>query len=155
MSTMRMNMKNIKVVLGEDDDGHALLVRKNLERVGFDGAFVRLSNGREVLDYFAEEAQRDAGDEHFQTLLLLDINMPQVDGIEVLRQLKEAPYTARLPVIMLTTTDNPREIARCYELGCSIYVTKPIVYEQFVDAITRLGMFLAVIRVPTNVERRV
>ncbi len=55
---------------------------------------------------------------------------------------------------MLTTTDNPREIARCYELGCSIYVTKPIVYEQFVDAITRLGMFLAVIRVPTNVERR-
>ncbi|MEZ5964549.1 MAG: response regulator [Planctomycetota bacterium] len=142
-------MKNLTVVLGEDDDGHALLVRKNLERVGLVGSLVRLCDGREVIEYFRREAGNRAGGPK-ETLLLLDINMPQIDGIEVLRLLREDPATSHLPVIMLTTTDNPREIARCYELGCNIYVTKPIVYEQFVDAITRLGMFLTVVRVPEN-----
>lgn len=74
--------------------------------------------------------------------------MPRASGLDVLKSLKENPATARIPVIMLTTTDNPREIAYCYELGCNIYVTKPVVYEQFVEAIARLGMFLQVIRVP-------
>ncbi len=143
-------MKNFTVVLGEDDDGHALLVRKNLERVGFGGTFVRLRDGREVVEYFKERELREAGGAARETLLLLDINMPQIDGIEALRHLRSNPGTARLPVIMLTTTDNPKEIARCYELGCNIYVTKPVVYEQFVDAIARLGMFLTVVRVPTD-----
>jgi CheY-like chemotaxis protein len=142
-------MRNFTVVLGEDDDGHALLVRKNLERAGGGGVFVRLRNGQEVLDYFLARETASPGEAR-EALLLLDINMPQVDGIEALRQLRSRPSTALLPVIMLTTTDNPREIARCYELGCNIYVTKPVVYEQFVDAITRLGMFLEVIRVPTD-----
>ncbi len=79
---------------------------------------------------------------------LLDINMPRVDGVEVLRQLKSQERTARIPVIMLTTTDNPHEVARCYQLGCGVYITKPVVYEDFVEAIKRLGMFLSVVNVP-------
>ena len=81
-------------------------------------------------------------------LLLLDIKMPRVDGVEVLRQLKSQPETALIPVIILTTTDDPREIQRCYELGCSVYITKPVDYQAFVDAINRLGLFLQVVRIP-------
>ena len=67
-------------------------------------------------------------------LLLLDINMPRVDGVGVLQAVKADPKLARLPVIMLTTTDDPREVDRCYQLGCSVYVTKPVQYQDFVDA---------------------
>ena len=74
--------------------------------------------------------------------------MPRVDGVEVLRQIKADPRTALIPVIMLTTTDDPREIQRCYELGCSVYITKPVDYQGFVEAIKRLGLFLQVVRSP-------
>lgn len=142
-----MGSPDFTVLLAEDDDGHALLVRKNLERAGCSCPIVRFRDGQEVLDYLRLTPGRNA-ESQGQVLLLLDINMPRASGLDVLKSLKENPATARIPVIMLTTTDNPREIARCYELGCNIYVTKPVVYEQFVDAIARLGMFLQVIRVP-------
>src|SRR5262249_2891555 len=83
-------------------------------------------------------------------LLLLDIKMPRLDGVEVLRQLKGDPRTALIPVIMLTTTDDPREVQRCYELGCSVYVTKPVDYQAFIEAIQRRGLFLRGVRVPQN-----
>jgi len=81
-------------------------------------------------------------------LLLLDINMPRVDGVGVLKAVKADPRFAQLPVIMLTTTDDPREVDRCYQYGCSVYITKPVKYQDFVEALTRLGMFLEIIRVP-------
>jgi CheY-like chemotaxis protein len=81
-------------------------------------------------------------------LVLLDINMPRIDGVEALRRIKENELTNQIPVMMLTTTDDPREVERCYELGCSIYVTKPVAYEAFVEAIKQLGLFLAIIKVP-------
>ena len=74
--------------------------------------------------------------------------MPRVDGVEVLRRLKEDARTARLPVIMLTTTDDPREVQHCYDLGCSSYVTKPVEYERFAEAMKRLGLFLSIVQVP-------
>jgi len=142
-----MGSQEFTVLLAEDDDGHALLVRKNLERAGCSGPIVRFRDGQEVLDYLHRGPERSETPPG-QVLLLLDIHMPRASGLDVLKSLKENPATARIPVIMLTTTDNPREIAYCYELGCNIYVTKPVVYEQFVEAIARLGMFLQVIRVP-------
>ena len=81
-------------------------------------------------------------------LVVFDINMPRVNGIEVLSEIKRNPATAVFPVIMLTTTDDPREVQRCYELGCSVYLTKPVQYTQFVEAIKRLGMFLEIIKPP-------
>jgi CheY-like chemotaxis protein len=80
----------------------------------------------------------------------LDIKMPRVDGVEVLRQLKSDPRTATMPVIILTTTDDPREVRRCYQLGCNVYITKPVEYPAFVEAIKRLGLFLQVVKVPRN-----
>src|SRR5690242_17797883 len=145
MPTVPMN-----IVLAEDDDGHATLIQRNLERVGLVNGFARLKDGQEALDFlFAEGAYagRPVGE---TTLLLLDINMPRVDGIEVLRRLKADPRTAGMPVIILTTTDDPREIERCYRLGCSVYITKPVDYQAFIDAIHRLGLFLQVVQVPRN-----
>ena len=83
---------------------------------------------------------------------LLDINMPRLDGIETLRQLKADPKTAKIPVIMLTTTDDPREVERCYQFGCNVYITKPVEYDQFCDALRELGMFLQFVRVPNEAD---
>jgi CheY-like chemotaxis protein len=148
------NKNHLTVVLAEDDDGHALLVTKNIERAGHAGHVVRLRDGRETLDYFlGPQAGREQNGEHngSRAILLLDINMPRLSGIEVLERLKQDAATTNLPVIMLTTTDDPQEVARCYRLGCNVYVRKPVVYEEFVDAIERLGRFLQVIQVPTDV----
>ncbi len=90
------------------------------------------------------------GEPHGSILLLLDIKMPKVDGVEVLRQLKADPRTNTIPVIMLTTTDDPRKVRRCYELGCNVYITKPVDYQAFIEAIRRLGLFLQVVQVPPN-----
>jgi CheY-like chemotaxis protein len=136
------------IVLVEDDDGHATLVERNLERIGVSNQIFRLKDGQEALDFLAGQSRSSVRKADQPILLLLDIKMPRVDGIEVLRQLKSNPETALIPVIMLTTTDDPREIQRCYELGCSVYVTKPVDYQAFVEAVNRLGLFLQVVRIP-------
>ena len=145
-----MTVESVTIVFAEDDDGHAELIRRNLNRAGLSNGLVRLKDGQEALDYFQHgDACRDP---HSPCVLLLDIKMPRVDGIEVLRRMKADPATAAVPVIMLTTTDDPRDIQRCYELGCSVYITKPVEYEPFIDAIKRLGFFLQVVKLPTRSE---
>ena len=145
-----MTTQSVTIILAEDDDGHAQLVQRNLERAGLLNGFLRVRDGQELLDCLASR-----GDSHQQTLdealvVLLDINMPRIDGVEALRQIKANPMTHRIPVIMLTTTDDPREIDRCYELGCNVYITKPVEYEGFIDAIRRLGLFLQIVQRPRN-----
>ncbi len=140
-----MNNDGVTIILAEDDDGHATLVERNLRRAGLDNGFVRVKDGQEALDYFLGPDCDAACD---SCILLLDIKMPRVDGVEVLRRLKGDARTATLPVVMLTTTDDPREIERCYQLGCNVYVTKPVEYEQFIEAVKRLGFFLQVVKVP-------
>ena len=142
-----MAAEPIVIVLAEDDDGHATLVERNLSRVGVANPLVRLRDGQEALDFLRGQNGQPARKSQ-AILLLLDIKMPRVDGFEVLRQLKADPQTALIPVIVLTTTDDPREVQRCYELGCSVYITKPVDYQAFVEAINRLGLFLQVVRIP-------
>jgi CheY-like chemotaxis protein len=138
-----MSSQRLLILLAEDDDGHARLIERNLRRAGVINPIIRVADGQAVLDYIYR-SQSD-----LPLLLLLDINLPQVDGIEVLRRLKSDPRSSKLPVIMLTTTDDPRDIDRCYELGCSVYITKPVRYEKFVEAIQRLGMFLEIVKLPS------
>ena len=149
-----MAIEPLLIVLAEDDDGHASLVQRNLERAGLANGLHRLRDGQEALDFLRGEGDYAGRNPNQPVLVLLDIKMPRVDGVEVLRQLKADPRTALIPVIMLTTTDDPREIQRCYELGCSVYVTKPVDYQGFVEAIKRLGLFLQVVRVPENGKAR-
>jgi CheY-like chemotaxis protein len=145
-----MAAEPILIVLVEDDDGHATLVERNLKRAGLANGIQRLKDGQEAIDFVLGKGAYSGLSTPHSMLILLDIKMPRVDGVEVLRQLKSNPQTARVPVIMLTTTDDPREIDRCYELGCSVYITKPVDYQAFVEAINRLGMFLQVVRIPDS-----
>ncbi|MFO0880859.1 MAG: response regulator [Gemmataceae bacterium] len=145
-----MNPNPLHIVLAEDDDGHATLVQRNLERAGLVNGFHRCRDGQEALDYLRSEGMFSGRMLKQPPLLLLDIKMPRVDGIEVLRQIRADPRTAKVPVIMLTTTDDPREIQRCYELGCNVYVTKPVDYQAFIEAIKRLGLFLQIVAVPSH-----
>lgn len=147
-----MPIEPLTIVLAEDDDGHAALIHRNLQRAGLDNGFIRVRDGQEALDLIAARDSGQADPTH-GILLLLDINMPRVDGIEVLRRLKADPATATIPIIMLTTTDDPREVQRCYGLGCNVYITKPIEYDQFIHAIKQLGLFLHVVRVPRGLPQ--
>jgi CheY-like chemotaxis protein len=145
-----MPTEPMTMILAEDDEGHANLVQRNLRRAGFVNAIVHVKDGQEALDYIRGEGDHAGRTLTDWVLLLLDINMPKIDGVEVLRRIKADPLTAMIPVIMLTTTDDPREVERCYELGCSVYLTKPVEYDGFIEAINRLGLFLQVVKVPRN-----
>jgi CheY-like chemotaxis protein len=145
-----MNPEPLTIVLAEDDDGHANLIHRNLQRAGLTNGFIRVKDGQEVLELIRGEGPFAGQTPHDCYLLLLDINMPRVDGVEVLRQVKADPQLATIPVIMLTTTDDPREVERCYKLGCNVYITKPVAYDKFVEAIRQLGLFLQVVKIPQN-----
>jgi CheY-like chemotaxis protein len=148
-----MTAEPLVILMAEDDEGHATLTQRNLKRSGVVNEIVHVKDGRAALDFVRREGAYAGRDPNGPLLVLLDINMPRVDGVEVLRQLKADERTAQVPVIMLTTTDDPREIQHCYELGCSVYVTKPVVYDEFTEAVRRLGLFLAIVRVPREDQR--
>ena len=140
--------REVIIVIAEDDSGHATLIEKNLRRAGLSNEMVFCRDGQETLDFLFKTGDghhRNSGMAH---LLLLDIRMPEVDGVEVLRQVKQDPELSKMPVIMLTTTDDPREVEQCHLLGCSSYITKPVDYEKFVEVIRRLGLFLLLVAVP-------
>lgn len=147
-----MPLEPLLILLAEDDEGHSRLIQRNLRRSGVANELMHVTDGQQALDFVfsrGEFAGRRCGR---PLLLLLDINMPHVDGLEVLRRLKAAEGSENVPVIMLTTTDDPREIQRAYALGCAAFVTKPVVYEAFIEAVQRLGLFLQVVSVLPEAE---
>lgn len=143
-----MSAEPLVIVLAEDDEGHASLVQRNLKRAGIANEIVHVQDGRQALDYVRREGDFSTRPPAGFLLLVLDINMPRVDGVEVLRRIKADERTSKIPVIMLTTTDDPREVERCYELGCSVYITKPVEYDSFVEAVRRLGLLLQIVKIP-------
>ncbi len=140
--------KPCSILIAEDDEGHASLIMKNLRRAGFKNDILHFKDGQEVLDFLFMNGEGPHLVSGKSYLLLLDIRMPKVDGVEVLRQIKEDSELSKLPVIMVTTTDDPREIKNCHNMGCNVYITKPVDYEQFTDAVMKLGLFLKVVKVP-------
>ena len=147
-----MSPERLAIILAEDDDGHATLIRRNLERSKLRAEVVRARDGAVALELLA--GGHSAVQPGRRVVVLLDISMPRVDGLEVLARIKADPVTRSIPVYMLTTTDNPMEIDRCFELGCNAYVSKPVAYEAFVAAIQRLCDFLEIAHAPTLPERR-
>lgn len=136
------------IVIVDDDEGHAILVRENLAAGGLNNPIEHFRDGQAVLDFFFPRGPGPHAVPGGSYLVLLDVRMPKVDGIEVLRRLKADPQLRKLPVIMLTTTDDTREVERCHSLGCNVYLQKPIDYEKFAEAIRRLGMFITLLLVP-------
>ncbi len=140
--------QQVTIVMIEDDLGHATLIEKNLRRAGIMNDVHHIDNGRRAMDFFTSAGEYGGKALPPCMLILLDLNLPEIDGFEILRHLKSHDETRQIPIIILTTTDNPREIEKAYALGCNIYVTKPVVYDNFADSIRRLGLMLAVVKVP-------
>jgi len=136
------------ILIADDDAGHARLIEKNFQRIGLHNTILRFEDGQDILDFLFRRGKRPKLTNETAYLLLLDIRMPKVDGVEVLRQIKADTELRKLPVTMLTTTDDPREVARCHELGCSSYIVKPVDYEKFSEAIKQLGLFISLVQVP-------
>lgn len=145
---MNDGTREVIILIAEDDAGHARLIEKNLTRAGLHNAIQRFDNGQAVLDFLFRRGPGAHRAQDTPYLLLLDIRMPQVDGIEVLRQVKEHPELRKVPVIMLTTTDDPREVERCHAIGCASYIVKPVDYEKFAEAIKSLGLYISLVKVP-------
>jgi CheY-like chemotaxis protein len=136
------------ILIADDDDGHAFLIEDNLRRAGITAPMIRFSDGQEVLDFLFGRTNEPRFESNRSYLLLLDIRMPKVDGISALREIKAAPDLKKLPVIILTTTEDPREVERCHELGCNVYMQKPVSFDGFAAAISKLGKFLSLLQVP-------
>lgn len=147
MNSIQMTQE-VVILVADDDNGHARLIEKNLQRAGLHNPVVRFENGQDVLDFLFAGGEGARRKPDVPYLLLLDIRMPKVDGIEVLRRIKADPDLRKVHVSMLTTTDDPREVSRCHDLGCNNYLVKPVDYEKFAEAIKQLGMFISLVQVP-------
>ena len=139
--------RSVSIIMIEDDEGHARLIEKNIRRAGILNDIKHFTDGTSALDYLYNQADGPAliG----RALLLPDHTVPDLSGTDILAKIKaEDSPVKRTPVVVLTTTDDKIEIQRCYDLGCNVYITKPVNYESFAQAIRQLGLFLSVIQVP-------
>ncbi|MDP1696420.1 MAG: response regulator [Xanthomonadaceae bacterium] len=139
-----MNARTILLV--EDNPSDIALTRRAFDKSRIGNPLIVCEDGQEALDYlFAQGTHADRCKKQMPALILLDINLPRLDGLSVLRQIRENPLTRRLPVVILTSSTEQSDLAAGYDAGANSYIRKPVSFERFVDAITQLGMYWLVI----------
>jgi two-component system response regulator len=139
-------MKSKSILLIEDNPSDIRLTQIALTKSHIANELVVVQDGQEALDYLFNPdmlARRD-----FPALILLDIKLPKVDGFEVLQQLRTHELTRRLPVVILTSSREERDVAAGYDLGVNSYIQKPVDFDQFVDAIQHMGLYWLVLNEP-------
>ena len=136
------------IVMIEDDEGHARLIERNIRRAGVNNEIIPFRDGTSALAYLLGPDGSGEASARRHLLILLDLNLPDMTGIDILERVKANAHTRRSPVVVLTTTDDNREVQRCYDLGANVYITKPVNYEGFSNAIRQLGLFFSVMQVP-------
>ena len=145
---MSQDAKPVTIIMIEDDEGHARLIEKNIRRAGVANQILPFTDGTSALAYLMGPDGSGEANKGRQLLVLLDLNLPDMTGVDILEKVKGNEHTRRSPVVVLTTTDDQREIRRCYDLGANVYITKPVDYDGFANAIRQLGLFFSVIQVP-------
>jgi len=138
----------VEIVMIEDDEGHARLIEKNIRRAGVNNPITPFTSGTEAVAYLFGTDGTGLANKGRPLLVLLDLNLPDMTGVEILSRLKTNEHLKCIPVVVLTTTDDAVEIQRCYDLGCNVYITKPVNYDNFAHAIRQLGLFFSVIQIP-------
>jgi DNA-binding response OmpR family regulator len=138
----------VTIVMIEDDEGHARLIEKNIRRAGVNNEIVPFMDGASALDYLLGPDGQGEANAGRHLMVLLDLNLPDMSGADILAKIKSNIHLKRSPVVVLTTTDDRSEIQRCYDLGANVYMTKPVNYEGFATAVRQLGLFFSVIQVP-------
>ncbi|MGU3495678.1 response regulator [Xanthobacteraceae bacterium A53D] len=139
---------HVTFIMIEDDPGHARLIEKNIRRAGVMNEIIDFNDGTSALAYLLGPDGSGAVSAGRAMLILLDLNLPDMTGVSILKKIKDNEHLRRSPVVVLTTTDDKVEIQRCYDLGANVYVTKPVNYENFSNAVRQLGLFFSVIQVP-------
>jgi len=138
-----MNPNSVEVLLVDDNITDAELTIRELKKHNLANNLVHLKNGKEALEFIFATGQfagsRDVS--HPPKLVLLDIQMPKVNGIEVLQQIKADPRTKAMPVVMLTSSNESPDIQKCYDLGVNSYLVKPVNFETFAESIKNLGFY--------------
>ncbi len=141
-----MHEKELIILIVEDDDGHAELIQTGLRESGMCNTMLRFADGEKVWQFLTGTGT-PVRDKRKTYLLLLDINISKIDGLKVLKRIKDSEELKVIPVIILTTTDDPQEVEECYQLGCSAYITKPVDFEKFAEILYRLGLFVQIMTI--------
>lgn len=143
------------ILLVEDNPSDLELTLVALERSHLANQVVVTRDGAEAIDYLGAKGDWAARPAGHPAVILLDLKLPKVDGLEVLEHIRSTPGLKRIPVVMLTSSREEQDLTRSYELGVNAYVVKPVVFKEFVDAIADLGMFWAVLNEPPPGSARV
>ena len=143
-------MKFNTIILVDDEAAHATLVERNIRRVGYNKEIIKLERGQEVLDLIFGVGDYEDHPAPDFPLILLDLNMPGKSGMEVLKEIKSNLDTQHIPIIVLTTSDDPTEIEECYRLGCNAYIIKPVMPDEFKEKMGDLGLFLQFMGAPSS-----
>jgi len=137
-----MATHTIDIILVEDNPDDADLAIRALKKNGPASSIVHLQDGEEALDFiFCKGTYADQVFGEMPKLILLDLKMPKVDGIEVLRQVKSDARTKAIPVVLLTSSNEDRDIAASYQFGANSYIVKPVDFESFVKAVSNIGLY--------------
>ena len=136
------------IILAEDDAGHAGLIMNSLKRTGMTYDILHFEDGKETLNFLFRRGEGPHREDGVSYILLLDIRMPEVDGIEVMRQVRQDKELSKIPTIMVTTTEDPVEMNKCWQLGCNNYFVKPVGFEQFFQAMAQLGQYIHEVIIP-------
>jgi CheY-like chemotaxis protein len=136
------------ILLSEDDVGHAGLILNSLKDAGIKNDIVCFENGEDTLDFLFKRGREPYREDGVSYVLLLDIRLPGIDGTEVLRQVKKDKWVNNIPVIMLSSSDDPEEIEQCRRLGCDNYFVKQTTFKKLSKTVEHLGFYLNKIVLP-------
>ncbi len=148
-----MNSRNILLV--EDNPSDVGLTRRALEKSRIANELIAVEDGQEALDYlFGSDPLTGQRMNELPALVLLDLKLPKVDGLQVLRQIRADDRTSRLAVVILTTSSEEQDIAQSYDLGANSYIRKPVDFTQFAEAIQNLGLYWLVLNEAAPPKKR-
>ncbi|MFV8376599.1 response regulator [Flavobacterium sp. LB1P62] len=142
-------MNSLQILLVEDNMNDAELTIRALKKNNLANELIHLKDGAEALDFiFAQGKYLERKMSELPNVIVLDLKMPKVNGIEVLRRIKSDERTKRIPVVMLTSSKEDPDIQECYNLGVNSYVVKPVEFEHFVKAVSNLGLYWMILNQP-------
>jgi len=146
------NDQRIRILLAEDDPDDRLLTRRALQESRIANTISMVEDGEELMEYLRHEGEYEDPEEAPRPgLILLDLNMPRMDGREALNKIKSDPKLRRIPVIVLTTSEAEQDILQSYDLGVNAFVTKPGTFDELADAIQALGDFwFEIVKLPSE-----
>ena len=146
-----MDIRDVEILLVEDDPRDAELTLRALKKNNLANRVHVVGDGAEALDFiFAKGVYAERGLNHLK-VILLDLKLPKVSGLEVLQRLKADEHTKAIPVVVLTSSHEDRDIKECYKLGVNSYVVKPVEFDAFSKTVVQMGLYWLIVNKPTNV----